>query len=497
MSQPNRQRERFEKARAALREGQAAEGQPPREHPDAGPRLTDVGNAERFVTYFGRYWRYCPAIGWLAYTGARWERDQLGQVMEAAKRTVRLMYEEAAAAEDETRRKDISKHARGSEAEHRLRAMVTLARSERGIPVRPEDLDADPMVLNCRNGVIDLRTGERASHRPEALLTKLAGVPYDPRAECPRWQRFLREIFEDDGELIAYVQRVLGYALTGAVQEHVFLILYGSGANGKSTLIETIHTVMGDYATHTRSETFLQKKHNPIPLDVAALRGSRFVFANEGNQGRRLDEGLIKSITGGDTITARFLHQNYFSFMPTFKLFLVTNHLPTITGTDEGIWRRVHPIRFNVTFATEDQDHTLPDQLRAEGQGILVWLVQGCLAWQREGLGDPLRVRTARQDYRACEDQIGSFLDEQTVIGLDEAVTAKDLYTSYGEWAKASGETKEKVLSKRALGLALKERGFTGYRTYAGRGWLGLRLRGPDEGCAETREPQEAGALAD
>ncbi len=183
--------------------------------------------------------------------------------------------------------------------------------------------------------------------------------------------------------------------------------------------------------------------------------------------------------------------------MPTFKLFLVTNHLPTITGTDEGIWRRVHPIRFNVTFATEDQDHTLPDQLRAEGQGILAWLVQGCLAWQREGLGDPLRVRTARQDYRACEDQIGSFLDEQTVIGLDEAVTAKDLYTSYGEWAKVSGETKEKVLSKRALGLALKERGFKGYRNYAGRGWLGLRLRGPDEGCAETREPQEAGALAD
>ncbi|MDA2910421.1 phage/plasmid primase, P4 family [Nitrospiraceae bacterium AH_259_D15_M11_P09] len=484
----------FQQARETFGAAQKGETFGTAEHQDR-LSLTDLGNCYRFVNYFGRDFRYCPALGWVVYNGTRWEFDELGAVMRTAKLTARLLYEEAGMTQDDDLRKAIGKHARASEAERKLTAMVTLARTEPTIAVRAQELDADPMLLNCPNGIVDLTTGELASHRREALMTKVAGVSYDPQMKCARWRLFLKEIFVGQTDLINYMQRALGYALTGVVRERVFFILHGGGANGKSTLVETMHAVLGDYGCNTRPETFLAKKYDAIPVDVASLRGARFVFANELNQGRKIDEGLIKSLTGRDTVTARLLRQNPFSFKPTFKIFLETNHLPTIAGTDNAIWSRVHPVPFDGTIAETDQDPNLPAKLLAEGPGILAWLVEGCLAWQRDGLGEPPRVRMAREDYREREDQVGSFLDDQAVLSPDEEVTTKDLYEAYQDWAKSSGE--KKVLSKRAFGLAMKDRKFADYRTHKGRGWRGVRLRRHDEVFAEPGEPKEAGVLAD
>jgi len=432
---------------------------------------TDLGNARRFLIAHGPDLHYChPLQRWFVWDGTRWREDQTGEVVARAKATVRAMYAEAANEDDDRRRKDLARHALKSEAAQKIRAMTELLKTEPGIPVLPEELDQDPWLLNCQNGTLDLRTGELRSHDRRDLITKLAPVVYDPNATCPEWFRFLDRIMAGRADLVTFLQRAVGYALTGLTDERVLFILHGSGANGKSTFLETIALLLGDYAARTTADTVLARDRDAIPNDIARLRGARFVYASEAEEGRRLAEARIKDLTGGDTITARFLHQEWFEFRPEFKLWLGTNHKPVIRGTDPAIWDRIRLVPFDVRIPESERipRRELMARFEAELPGILAWSVRGCLEWQKHGLGMPAEVREATGAYRAEMDVLAQFLEECCIVNPLAKAKAGDLYRAYSEWCEANGE---RPLSQRNFGMRLTERGFERRRSTGGPFW--------------------------
>lgn len=443
-----------------------------------GFNCTDLGNAERFVNQFGDKVRYVhPWKTWLVWSGAHWERDETGRAEKLAKRTVRSIYKEAADTLSDDRRKELSKHAQKSEAASAIANMLSLARSEDGVPIAPGELDKDPFVLNCENGIVDLATGKLLPHDTAIYHTKIIPSKYDPHAVCPTWLSFLSRIMDDDKELIGYIQRSIGYSLTGNTSEQCLFFLYGHGANGKSTFIETLAALSGDYGLKTPTETLMVKKSGGgVPNDVARLHGARLVTASEVDEGNRLNESLVKDLTGGDTITARFMRAEFFDFKPVFKLWMFGNHKPVIRGTDKGIWRRIRLIPFEVTIPDEEKDRRLPEKLRAEMPGILAWAVRGCLEWQRIGLKPPTRIVQATSDYQAEMDILGNFISECCVIGNDEKCSAKELYQAYKTWATDCGEF---VANQRRFGQGLSERGLERVRRGAGIWWYGIGLN-PD-----------------
>ncbi|HZV03174.1 MAG TPA: phage/plasmid primase, P4 family, partial [Planctomycetota bacterium] len=460
-------------------------------------RLTDLGNARRLVRLHGRDLRFsATAGGWFTWTGQRWRRDETGEAERRAKSVPAEIFAEAselmsrastAADEDErkklaNRAQELAAWAMKSESEPRLRALLALAESEPGIPVLAEDLDRDPFLLNVANGTIDLNTGELRPHRREDLITKLAPVAFDSAARLDRWTRFIDGVTGGKVELARFLQRLVGYALTGSTSEQVLALLYGTGANGKSTFLETLREVLGDYALQANFGTFLAAKDEGGPRnDVARLRGARLVTAIETKEGGRLNEGLVKTLTGGDTVTARFLYREEFEFVPSFKLFLASNHKPAIKGTDLGMWRRIRLVPFVVTFRENDpnpllrKDPALREALRAELPGVLRWAVEGALAWKREGLGLPDQVRAATEGYREEQDTLGTFLAERCLTGDSARVSSSLLYGAFKDWALANGE---KPCSQRAFSLRLSERGFEKKRSATGgaREWLRLGL---------------------
>lgn len=420
---------------------------------------TDLGNAERFVKRHGEDVRYCyPWRRWLVWTGRRWERDESGMVHRLAKATVRSIYEEVAAAEDDAERKALVGHATRSEAEPKMRAMLELAKSE--LPVSPDEIDVDPWLLNTPNGTVDLRTGELRAHRREDLIMKMTGAEYDPEASAPRWIGFLERVMPSE-ELRGFVQRGSGYSATGATSEQCMFISFGGGANGKSTFQEAMAATLGDYSMRTPTETLLAKRPGGVPNDVARLKGARFVSASESEEGRRLAESLVKELTGQDTISARYMRAEWFEFRPTHKLWLSTNHRPEIRGTDNAIWRRIRLIPWAVQIPPTDQDHKLLQKLRAELSGILAWVVRGSLAWQREGLRPPDEVTRATTEFRVEMDLMSAFFNECCELREDEWTYARDLYQAYRWWCV---ETGERVESQRRFGGHLKDRGHASRR---------------------------------
>jgi putative DNA primase/helicase len=446
-----------------------------------GLRLTDWGNAERLVALHGSDLRYCyPWNRWLVWDGRRWATDEVGAVEQRAKDVVRSIYREAATARDKKQREAMAHHALASESEVRRKAMVASARNEPGIPVLPEHLDRDPWLFNVQNGTLDLRSGELIPHRREDLITKLAPVEYDPQAQCPMWWAFLEKIMNCNGAMMEFLQKTVGYALTGDTREQCLFFLYGLGANGKTTFLETLQALWGDYAKRTSTETFLVKKGNSIPNDVAALRGSRLVAAVEVESGRRLAEVLLKEMTGGDRMTARFLRAEFFEFKPEFKIFLAANHKPIIRGTDNGIWRRIHLIPFTVQIHKDQRDKELQAKLKAELPGILNWALEGYLQWQHEGLTPPPQVKGATEAYREEMDPLGGFMGEHCVVTPGAAAMAKDLYKAYAAWAEESGE--KRPMSQKEFGGRLKERGLMNIQETRGQNkgkskWLGIGLK--------------------
>jgi putative DNA primase/helicase len=455
------------------------------------PHLTDVGNAKRLVAAHGTDLRYCAALGWLVWDGRRWAKDA-GAAMRLAKDTALSMYAEAATLLDPERRKALAAHAMRSEAEPRLRAMLSLAASDAGIQITPEQLDDDPWSLTCQNGTLDLRTGTLHAHRRSALLSKITPIAYDQSAPCPRFQQFLARIFAGDEPVIRFLQKAVGYSLTGDTSEQVMFLLYGTGANGKTTLLKVLMAMLGEYALMTPTDTLLVRRGDSIPNDLARLAGARFVAAVESDGGRRLAEALVKQLTGGDTVCARFLHREFFEFTPQCKLFLAVNHKPRVTGTDHALWRRVRLVPFTIRIPDHEQDRHLVEKLKDEIPGVLRWAVEGCLDWQAHGLGLPEGVRKATAEYRQEQDIVRDFISERCVVEASATETVKDLYTNYVDWCEKSGE---KAMTKKGFGMALAERGFEADRTREGRGWRGVRLRlltDPDEPPAAEPEPVTA-----
>lgn len=452
---------------------------PATQEPTRRFRLTDLGNAERLVHHAGQDLRYVHEWArWLVWTGKRWEPDRAGLVKRRAKAAVRQIYAEAANVADDDARKEIAKWAIRSEARQRIDAMVDLAQSEKGVAVLSEGLDPDPWLLNVANGALDLTTGKLRQHERAALATKLAPVPYDPAARCPTWLAFLETIMAGNRDLIEFLQRAIGYSLTGLVSEQVLFFAHGTGANGKSTFTETLAAMLGDYAQKAPRGLLTMKpgQSDGVPNDVARLPGARFVVSNEVEEGRRLAEAQVKDLTGGDTLTARFMRGEFFEFSPTHKLWVYGNHKPEVRGTDEGIWRRIRLIPFEVTIPGDKQDRRLPAKLRAELPGILAWAVQGCLDWQRDGLGTPAEVKAATEAYRAEMDVIAEFLAESCVMTPNAATTKAALYEAYSAWCESSGE---RALTMRKFGGRLRERGVEEGTTgrMKDRVWLGLGLR--------------------
>jgi putative DNA primase/helicase len=444
-----------------------------------------LGNAHRLVARHGEALRYVPQWGkWLVWDGTRWAIDDTREVERRAKETVLALYGEVSRPNDEEKRRRLAQHAARSQAEARIKAMIELAKSEPGIPVTPEQLDAAPWILNVRNGTLDLRTGMLYLHRCDDLITKLAPIAYDRQATCPTWEAFLYDILAGDTELIRFVQKAVGYSLTGSIQEQCLFILYGTGANGKSTFLNTISAMLSDYACHTPTETLLITRSEGVRNDLARLQGARFVTAVEAEGGRRLAEAQVKQLTGGDKVTARYLYQEHFEFVPTFKLWVAVNHKPMVQGTDDAIWRRIRLIPFTVTIPDAAHDKRLTEKLRAELPGILRWAVEGCLAWQGEGLEPPLSVKRATGDYRAEIDVITEFLQERCITGPEKKVSKGDLYAEYAGWCTQMGE---QPVNPRAFALALQEQGFTPGRTNAERFWQGIALREDEQGQAGDR----------
>jgi putative DNA primase/helicase len=441
--------------------------------------MTDVGNGQRLVARYGHALRYChPWSKWLAWDGARWRLDDTGAVWRMAKHTARAIFQEAADVKSVELAKKLGAHAIRTQADGKLAAMIHQAESEPTIPVLPDDLDADPWLCCVANGVIDLRTGELGEHDRDLLITKYAPVMYDPQARCPVWDQFLYRILDGNTELIAFVQRAVGYSLTGVTRERVLFFLHGTGSNGKSTLIETARSLLGEYAQRTPTDTLLAKRENAIPNDVARLRGARFVSAVETEEGKRLAEALVKDLTGGDTIAARFMRGEWFDFKPSFKIWLGTNHKPVIRGTDNAIWNRIRLIPFTVTIPENEQDPQLANKLQAELPGILAWAVRGCLAWQRDGLGMPTEVRAATESYRADMDVLAAFLQDSCIVDPQATVAARALYEAYKRWCEDTGEH---AITQRRVGQSLSERSFERLHGEHGWSWRGLRLRMPGE----------------
>ena len=401
--------------------------------------LNDAGNADRFASRFRDDVKYVPGLGWFAWNGLHWERDGIGKIMEHAKAIARSIYDEGVAVADNDLRVAIAHHAKSSHQAARLKAMVELAQSLPELVIEPGKLDADDLLLGVANGVIDLRTGKLRASTREDLLTRHTPVAYDKPAECPQFLAFLDQITCGDRLLAKYLQRLLGYCLSGLTREQCLFFFYGLGANGKSTFLNTIQDLLGPaLALQTPSETLMVKR-GTATNDLARLQSVRVVVANEIEDGSLLAESLVKQMTGGDPITARFHYQEFFEFRPKFKLCIAGNHKPTIRGRDNGIWRRIRLIPFQASIPPAQQDQSLQQKLRGELPGILNWALAGCKGYLKHGLQEPASVVTAGAAYKEEMDVINQWLDACATISVTAEWPAASAYQSYKTWCDNNG----------------------------------------------------------
>lgn len=467
---------------------------------------TDLGNARRLVEAHGHEIRYVPQWGiWLVWDGIRWVRDVTGEVERRAKHVAEAILTEAIGEPSKDAQKRRIKFAFDSQRRARLEAMIALARTEPGIPVEPHDLDADPWVLNAQNGTIDLRTGQLHRHDRRQLITKLAPIVYDPDAVHATWEAFLEGVTGADRSMADFLRRAVGYSLTGSTAEEVLFFVHGPAAAGKSTFIDSVEAALGDYARRADFETFLARNQATAGAargDIARLAGARYVVSVEVDEGAKLAEGLVKTLTGGDMITARFLYRDEFEFRPQFKLWLAANYAPRVHHGDEAIWRRILRIPFEHVIPAGDRDPAVKATLRdAEGGGpaILAWAVSGCLDWARRGLATPDVITAATHDYRAEQDPLREFIEDACIIGADLWIPAAALRKAYDDWAHENGL--RHTLSPKAFRDTLEERGVRADRTRImgkqTRIWRGIGLTSPNtigETAAEAL-PDEQGEL--
>lgn len=438
---------------------------------------TDDGNARAVALLFGDIVRFVHvAQTWRIWNGKRWADDQTGEVERLAVRAAKARYTAAGRCgnlSDELRAR-LATWAIKSEGQGLVTAALGALRRQEGIATLPADWDADPLTLGLPAGAVDLRTGAYLAPDPARLISKAAGAEYQPGATCLRTDNFILEIAGGDDDLAAFLKRAIGYCLTGLTSEQAFFVLYGLGKNGKSTLLKLISWLLGDYARNADFSSFVDQKYRTgAREDLARLAGARLVTAKESNESARLDEGVIKGLTGGDVINARHLYQGSFEFVPEFKIWLACNHKPVIYGADDGIWRRVRLVPFTMQFDPGEEPN-LEDTLRGELPGLLQAAVGWARDWQRERLGWPAAVKQATAVYRADSDVIGAFINDSCELDFLAETPASDLFKAYQKWAE---ETGERATNQRNFGLKLRERGFENKRSTGGKGvWLGIQL---------------------
>jgi putative DNA primase/helicase len=439
---------------------------------------TDAGNGELFAALFRDKLRFDhKRKRWLGWRTHWWEQDTTEQVLIGAKNAARYRLKAASELEDDEERRREVKWAVQSESRYRLGAMVEQARAESPLAEVGENWDSDPWLLGVGNGVVDLRTGTLRPGRPEDHITVHLNIAFDPTAQCPRWLQFLDEIFLGNKEMVDFMHRAIGYSLTGDTREQCIFLCWGSGANGKSTMLELLHYVLGDYAFNLPFSAFELQARSGIPNDVAAMAGRRFVTAVETSETARWNEARIKALTGQDKITGRFLYHEHFQFTPTAKFWLAFNHKPVAKDDSYAFWRRVRVIPFTRQFKGAEADKDLLRKLQAEAPGILAWAVRGCLEWQKHGLGMPPAVEEATEAYREESDHLGRFVEECCLVHEAACVPAAALRHRYEEWCKEHGE---RPLAQKDFAARLKQRGFKQAKLDRGRirCWRGVGLPG-------------------
>ncbi len=438
-------------------------------------RFDDTGNAERLFDAFGDMLRFCYTDKkWLYYYEGKWYTDNIGYIRQLADSATMLQEQERILyAHDEEMLKAFDRHLKKSRSFAGKTNMIREA--EHYAPILPQNLDRNKAVIGVKNGIIDLKTGELLPHDREAYLTKQCPVIYNPDAPEPKlWLQFLSDIFGGDPYMLDYIQKCVGYSLAGSTSEQCAFFLFGTGRNGKSTFLEIVRGILGDYATNIQPQTIMvnPKSGNAPSSDIARLKGARLVTSVEPNEGMRLDEGLLKQLTGDDVVTARKMFSEEFEFKPEFKLWMATNHKPLIRGTDTGIWRRIHLIPFEVQIPPDKVDKKLKYKLVKESEGILKWAVEGCIRWQNEGLTMPQKVLEAVREYQHEMDVISAFLDACCMIGEGETKASK-LYAVYAKWAE---EHNEYLMSSTKFGTELKRKGIVKKNMPDGRYYVGITL---------------------
>lgn len=448
----------------------------PAAHPrPVGLATTDTGNGQLFAERHGRDLKYVPELGkWLVWRGSHWDLDKTGEVFERAKDTAKSIFNNAATSESDTVRMALGKHAAQSLNRPRLTAMISMASTERSVVLHMDRLDADDLLLGVKNGVVNLRDGSFRESQREDYLTLRSSTHFDGEATCPTFREFLQRVTGGDVELQSYLQRLAGYILTGSTSEQCFAFLYGHGANGKSTFLDVVMRLCGDYATQTQPETLMARRGGGASSDLARLVGKRLVVSNEVREGAHLEENLVKQLVGGDVVTARFLYQEHFEFRPKFKLLIAGNHQPVIKGDDDGIWRRVHLIPFQHTIPEKERDKQLGTKLAAELPGILNWAIEGCLAWQTQGLDAPACISEATKRYRKEMDLLGAWIDQECDVTPGRRTSSRQLYENYRNWCESGGI---KPMSMMMFVRKLPTRGFRHDHTRTGNVIVGLTLR--------------------
>ena len=427
---------------------------------------TEDALALSFTRRYHRDWRYVAGWGkWLVWDGQRWRTEDTLAATDLIRSVCRQI---AVRAENP---KVAAKLASAST----VGGVERLARADRRHAATTDEWDADPWLLNTPGGVVDLRIGRKRANDRADRMTKITTAT--PGGDSPQWMAFLSDVTGGDADLQAYLQRMVGYCLTGVTSAHALFFLYGTGANGKSVFANVISTILGDYAATASMDTFVETRGDRHPTDLAGLRGARFVTAIETEQGRRLNESKVKAITGGDKISARFMRQDFFEYTPQFKPVIVGNHKPAIRNIDEAMKRRMHMIPFTVTIPPERRDSRLTEKLLSERDGILAWAVAGCLAWQREGLKPPASVVSATEEYFEAEDALGRWLEERCVRAPNAKSLTAELFSDWKQWAETSGEF---IGSQRRFSDLLITRGLEKWRNSVGvRGFQGIGLKHP------------------
>lgn len=471
------------------RQRQSTNGSTPHEDPEDAdtrepskprslPRFprTDTGQAELFAHLYGAGVRYDHTRGlWLVWARHWWRVDNTSEVVRLAIEAARQRYLGAMNIPDEPDRQAEAKFAIGSENRAKIDASLAIARAVQPIADAGDGWDSNPMLLGVENGVLDLRSGDLRAGRPADKISRHAPLTFDPAAQCPMFEAWLAEM-QPNREMRRYLQRNCGMALTGDVGAQIVLFFYGPlGRNGKTTLVLIMLAVLGrDYATMAAPGLLLKKRGEAHPTELADTNGKRLVVSVEPDDGRAFAEALLKQLSGGDRMKARYMHADFFEFTPSAKFWIVGNHKPAVRGQDQAFWRRMKLIPFDVSIPEERVDPHLVERLLSEAPGILTWALRGCLDWQRDGLAEPDAVRSAVEGYKQESDELRPFFDDRCVFGADQSVRATLLYKAYRQWAKEIGIDRD-ALSQTKFGTRIGEH-FASGRDVGGKVYRGIGL---------------------